>query len=53
MDTGYPVKLGIVGEKLFEEKRKPNIIIDDFLNTQLNDRQINLIKTNIELFKKI
>lgn len=53
MDTGYPVKLGIVGEKLFEEKQKPNIIIDDFLDDRLSENQINLIKTNIELFKKI
>lgn len=53
MDTGYPVKLGIVGKKLFEEKQKPNIIIDDFLDDRLSENQINLIKTNIELFKKI
>lgn len=51
MDTGYPVKLGIVETKLFEEKQKPNVIIDEFLDKELNENQISLIKENINIFK--
>jgi hypothetical protein len=53
MDTGYPVKLGIVETKLFEEKQKPNVIIDEFLDKELNENQISLIKENINIFKNI
>jgi hypothetical protein len=53
MDTGYPVKLAIVGDLLFEEKSKPNIIIDEFLNDDLDIETKELIELNIEKFKKI
>lgn len=53
MDTGYPVKLGIVNGILFQEKEKPNIIIDDFLDSSLPTSQQQLIKENILKFKTL
>lgn len=53
MDTGYPVKLAIVGDLLFEEKSKPNIIIDEFLNDELDIETKELIEINVEKFKKL
>lgn len=53
MDTGYPVKLAIVGDLLFEEKCKPNIIIDEFLNDELDIETKELIEINVEKFKKL
>lgn len=53
MDTGYPVKLAMVGDLLFEEKSKPNIIIDDFINDELDIETKELIEINVEKFKKI
>ena len=53
MDTGYPVKLGIKTERLFEEKCKPNIIIDEFLDSELSHNQIDTIISNIKEFKNI
>jgi hypothetical protein len=53
MDTGYPVKLAIMGDLLFEEKSKPNIIIDEFLNDELDIETKELIEINVEKFKKL
>ena len=46
-DSGYPVKLAISGVKLGEEKEKPNVIIDDFYNTDLSDQVKELIIYNV------
>jgi hypothetical protein len=53
MDTGYPVKLGITNCNIFEEKEKPNIIIDEFLDKELTENQINTIINNVKKFKNI
>ena len=53
MDTGYPVKLGIAGEFLFQEDKKPNIIIDDFLHDNLDQYVREKIIINIMKFKNI
>ena len=53
MDTGYPVKLGIKKEHLFTENGKPNIIIDEFLNSELSQNQIDAIISNVKKFKDI
>lgn len=53
MDTGYPVKLAMVGDELFKEKSKPNIIIDEFLEKELDNKTRELIKDNIKKFKMI
>ena len=50
MDTGYPVKCGIAGYELFEEPKKPNVIIDDFMNTDLLEKTKSLIRGNIQKF---
>lgn len=51
MDTGYPVKCAIKGYKLGEEPEKPDIIIDQFMYNKLGDEVVNLIETNINIFK--
>lgn len=51
MDTGYPVKLGMVGEKLFREREKPNIIIDEFIDEELTSQTKMLIIDNVLKFK--
>ena len=53
MDTGYPVKCAIVGEKLGGEKCKPNVIIDEFLDKELDKTTIDLIKENVIIFKDL
>lgn len=53
MDTGYPVKCAIVGEKLGEEKCKPNVIIDEFLDKELDKETIDLIKENVTIFREL
>lgn len=53
MDTGYPVKLGITECNMFEEKSKPNIIIDEFLDNKFSENQVNTIINNIRKFKNI
>lgn len=53
IDTGYPVKVGIKGWKLFEEPHKPDIIIDDFLTHELSDNIKQLIIDNVNRFKII
>ena len=52
MDTGYPVKCAICYERLGEEKKKPDVIIDDFLNTDLNELIKELIRENIRIYKQ-
>ena len=51
-DSGYPVKLGVMGVKFGDEKEKPNIIIDDFCNKSLDEDIKNLIVNNIITMKK-
>lgn len=51
MDSGYPVKLGIEGIRLGEEKEKPKTIIDDFYNKDLDENTKNLIKTNVKTMR--
>lgn len=53
MDTGYPVKCAIEGHKLFEEPSKPNIIIDDFVNTNIYASTRELIMNNVWKFKTL
>lgn len=51
MDTGYPVKLAIVGQVLGKEKEKPNIIIDEFYGGELSLETKALIESNIKKMK--
>ena len=53
MDTGYPVKLALEGVKLGTEISKPNTIIDDFMNDELDNDVRDLIKKNIMEFKRL
>lgn len=53
MDTGYLVKLGIEGITLFQEKEKPNIILDHFIDKPLDTNIKDIIETNIKLFKNL
>lgn len=53
IDTGYPVKCGIAGYTMFEEPEKPNIIIDDFMTTELDEVQRNRIIQNVNTFKNL
>ena len=52
MDTGYPVKCAIAGYKLGKEPQKPNVIIDDFLNSELSNATEKLIAANVQAFKQ-
>lgn len=52
MDTGYPVKLALEHKILGREKKKPDIIIDDFFNRKLDITEKSLISANIRLFKE-
>jgi hypothetical protein len=51
MDTGYPVKCAIEGVELGFEKKKPSIIIDDFMNDELPEAIKSLIVKNVNKFK--
>ena len=53
MDTGYPVKLGIEGVELWKETHKPNIIIDDFLEADLDESTKDLIRSNVIKFRDL
>lgn len=53
MDTGYPVKCALEGVMLGNDYKKPNTIIDDFLEKDLEDGVKERIKININLFKQI
>lgn len=50
MDTGYPVKQGYAGYRLYETLNKPNIIIDD-MATDISNRQKHLIRNNVNEFR--
>ena len=52
MDTGYPVKLAIQGEVLGKEKEKPNIIIDDFMENEIDPATVQLIEDNVNKFRE-
>lgn len=53
MDTGYPVKCALEGVMLGNDYKKPNTIIDDFLDKELEDVVKERIKINIMKFKQI
>lgn len=53
MDTGYPVKCAIMGYELFKEPEKPDIIIDNFMTTNLTSHQKALIDFNVNKFKEL
>lgn len=53
MDTGYPVKLGIMNINIFQEKEKPNIILDSFIDKALDAQTQNTIETNVKIFKNL
>lgn len=53
MDTGYPVKCAIEGFELGKEPHKPNVIIDEFLNKDLDKNMINLISHNVSIFRNM
>ena len=53
MDTGYPVKCALEGVMLGNDYEKPNTIIDDFLDKDLDDNVKERIKINIRLFKSL
>lgn len=53
MDTGYPVKCGIKEIKLGEEKVKPDVIIDDFLESDLDLGVKTCIENNVKKFQKL
>ena len=52
MYTGYPVKLGYEETILGKEKKKPQSIIDDFIDDDLSVWQMILIYANVDIFKK-
>ena len=51
MDTSYPVKLAMCGEKLGTEEEKPKIIIDNFIHDLPSIKRVKLIVDNINTFK--
>lgn len=53
MDTGYPVKLGVMGVELGDEHKKPDIIIDDFLDKEFSQKQLECIRGNVIKFKNL
>ena len=53
MDTGYPVKCAIEGHELFKEPKKPEIIIDDFMEDHLDNSVKELIIKNVTMFKEL
>lgn len=53
MDTGYPVKCAMEGILMGCEKKKPNIIIDEFLDKELDQKMKDLIKLNVSIFRKL
>lgn len=52
MDTGYPVKLGYEGIELGRERKKPDVIIDEFFHDHLTTSKIKLIHDNVVKFKE-
>lgn len=55
IDSGLPIKFGIKNIKFdtWINQRKPNVILDDFINKKLTKKQIETIKYNVEQFKNL
>lgn len=53
MDTGYPVKVGYAGYKMFTEPSKPEVIIDDFLEEDLSEEIKTRIVDNVGMFRRL
>ena len=53
MDTGYPVKCAIAGFEFGKEPHKPDVIIDEFLNDELEGEIKSLIKKNVRIFRDL
>lgn len=53
MDTGYPVKCAVKGDRLFKEIGKPDVIIDEFLDINLPSATQKLIKSNVLAFRNL
>ena len=53
MDTGYPVKCGIKGITLGYEPEKPDVIIDEFLEKELDKNIQDCIINNVTIFKNL
>jgi hypothetical protein len=51
MDTGYPVKCALEGYELGKEPHKPDVIIDEFLNKELDQSTKELIANNVLIFR--
>lgn len=51
-DTSYPVKLAVEGVVYGTEKKKPDIIIDDFYNAHFSQEQREMIVDNIMKMRK-
>ena len=51
MDTGYPVKCAIAGFEFGKEPHKPDVIIDEFLDKELEKETRDLIKKNVRIFR--
>lgn len=50
IDTGLPVKKGIIGQGIYDDG-KPDIIIDDFIDKEILESEKRLIISNINKFK--
>ena len=53
MDTGYPVKIAVNGWELGQTKEKPEVILDAFLDQELDPSIAELIKKNVNTFKNL
>jgi hypothetical protein len=53
MDTGYPVKCALEGYELGKEPHKPNVIIDEFLDKELDRECKKLVKNNVLKFRNL
>ena len=53
IDTGYPVKCALSGWELGHEPHKPEIIIDEFLDSKLASKYIDFIKWNVSTFRDL
>ena len=53
MDTGYPVKCAIAGYEFGKEPHKPEVIIDEFLDKDLDKECKKLIKNNVRIFRDL
>lgn len=53
MDTGYPVKCGIKGVQIGMEETKPDVIIDEFLEKDLDESIKYRIEENVKIFRDL